>query len=271
MDQPLRHLRALVLDWAGTMVDHGSLAPMGVFVEAFRRFGIELTVDEARGPMGMAKRPHVEALMRLPRVAAQWQARHGRAPGEADVDAVYAVFVPMNVEVAASYADLVPGAAAAFRRWKELGLKVGSSTGYTREIVERILPVAEAQGYRPDCVVCTGDTPAGRPSPHMMYKAFLELDVWPAWACVKVDDTEVGIAEGLAAGAWTVGVSVTGNGFGLSLADTLSLSPDAFAARREAAARRLTAAGAHYVVDGVAGLEPVLWAIEGRLARGERP
>jgi len=42
-------------------------------------------------------------------------------------------------------------------------------------------------------------------------------------------------------------------------------------ARRAAAIDRLNAAGAHYVIDGVADLMPVLFEIEGRLARGERP
>ena len=133
------------------------------------------------------------------------------------------------------------------------------------------MPVAAAQGFAPDCIVCTGDTPDGRPTPLMMYRAFLELAVWPAWACVKVDDTEVGIAEGLNAGCWTVGVALTGNVFGLSLADTQALPAAEFAARRAAAIARLEAAGAHYVVDGVADILPAMAAIERRLAIGERP
>ena len=265
------HLRAVVLDWAGTMVDHGSLAPMGVFGEAFARFGVEITIDEARGPMGMAKRPHIATLLVQPRIAAAWRARHGRAPGEADIDAVYQVFVPMNVAVAGRYADVIPGAAQAVAELRRRGLKIGSSTGYTREIMAQVLPVAAAQGYSPDCVVCTGDTPDGRPTPFMLYKAFLELAVWPAWACVKVDDTEVGIAEGRNGGCWTVGVAVTGNLFGLSLADTGALPCAEFASRRAAAAARLDEAGAHYVIDGVAAIVPVIEAIEERLGRGERP
>ena len=271
MAQPFAHLKAAVFDWAGTMVDHGSLAPMGVFVEAFARFGVELTIDEARGPMGMAKRPHIAALMALPRIAAAWRGRHERPPTEADIDAVYEMFVPMNVEVAGRYADVIPGAAAAVDALRACGLKIGSSTGYTREIMAQVTPVAAAQGYVPDCLVCTGDTPDGRPTPFMLYRAFLELGVWPAWDCIKVDDTEVGIEEGRNGGCWTVGVAVTGNVFGLSLADTQALAADAFARRREAAAARLRAAGAHYVIDGVADILPVAEAIDARLGRGERP
>jgi phosphonoacetaldehyde hydrolase len=221
--------------------------------------------------MGMAKRPHIAALMALPRVAAAWRKQHRREPSEADIDAVYEVFVPMNVEVAARYADVIPGAAQAVRTLRERGLKIGSSTGYTREIMDEVTPVAAAQGYEPDCLVCTGDTPDGRPTPFMLYRAFLDLAVWPAWACLKVDDTEVGIAEGLNGGCWTVGVAVTGNAFGLSLADTQALAPEELAARRAAAVKRLNAAGAHYVIDGVADILPVVQAVDERLGRGERP
>lgn len=271
MAQPFAHLKAAVFDWAGTMVDHGSLAPMGVFVEAFARFGVELTIDEARGPMGMAKRPHIAALMALPRIAAAWRGRHGHPPTEADIDAVYEMFVPMNVEVAGRYADVIPGAAAAVDALRACGLKIGSSTGYTREIMAQVTPVAAAQGYVPDCLVCTGDTPDGRPTPFMLYRAFLELGVWPAWDCIKVDDTEVGIAEGLNAGCWTVGVSTTGNLLGLNAADLAALDPAELEARQAEAEARLLACGAHYVIDGVADLMPVVWAVEGHLARGERP
>ena len=266
-----RLLQAVILDWAGTTVDHGSLAPMGAFVEAFSRFGIEVTVAEARGPMGRAKRPHVEMLMRLPRVSEAWRDRHGREPTEADIDAVYDAFVPLNIACVDRYADLIPGTATTVNALRSLGLKIGSSTGYTREIMARILPLAAAQGYAPDALVCTGDTPEGRPTPFMMYRCLLELGVWPAWTCVKVDDTEVGIAEGLNAGAWSVGVAMTGNLVGLTAAELGALPAVERAALRHHAAGRLAAAGAHEVVDSIADLLPALHRIEGRLRRGERP
>lgn len=267
----MQHLKAVIFDWAGTVVDHGSLAPMGAFVETFAEFGVEISIEEARGPMGMAKRPHIAALMALPRVAKAWADSHGRLPGEQDIDAVYAVFVPKNIAVAASHAELIPGVTETARAIRAQGLKIGSTTGYTREIMGEITPAAERQGFAPDSLVCTGDTPDGRPSPFMLYRCFLDLGIWPAWHAVKVDDTEVGIAEGLNGGCWTVGVAVSGNVFGLSLADTRALPAEAFAARRNAAYNRLKAAGAHYIIDSAADLLPILFEIEGRLARGERP
>ena len=264
-------LRAVVFDWAGTVVDHGSLAPMGVFVEAFAEFGVAITIEEARGPMGMAKRPHIAALMAQPRIASAWTKQHGHAPTESDIDAVYDVFVPKNRAVAARFSDVIPGVADVVSALRARGLKIGSTTGYTRDIMAEILPVAAGQGFSPDCLVCTGDTPDGRPTPFMLWKALTELGIYPPWLSVKVDDTEVGIAEGINAGAWTVGVAVTGNVFGHTLAETQALAPDVFRIKRAEAQAKLSAAGAHYVVNGVADLMPVIAAIEGRLRRGERP
>lgn len=121
---------AVIFDWAGTVIDFGSFAPMGAFVEAFRRFGVEVSIEEARAPMGARKRDHVRAMLDQPRIAAEWARVRGHAPTGADVDAVYDVFVPMNETVAPDHAALVPGAREAVERLRGMGLKIGSTTGY---------------------------------------------------------------------------------------------------------------------------------------------
>ena len=264
-------LQAAVFDWAGTTVDFGSLAPMGAFVEVFSAHGVKITIDEARQPMGLAKWDHIRALLDDPAIAARWREAHGAVPGDEEADRVYTDFVPLNARVVADYADLIPGTAETVAELRARGLKIGSTTGYTRDIMANLAPLAADQGYAPDNVVCAGDLVRGRPSPLMMYRTFLDLDIGPPWTAVKVDDTAPGIAEGVAAGSWTVGIAVSGNGFGLSHADTEALSEADVAARRAAAARPLRQAGAHYVIDTIADLLPVIDMIEGRLARGERP
>ena len=264
-------LKAAVFDWAGTVIDHGSQAPMGVFVKTFKQFGVDITVAEARGPMGMAKRDHIKTLMAMPRIAAAWQKAQGAAPDEAAIDRVYEIFVPMNVEAVTDYCTMIEGAVPAINRMRARGMKIGSTTGYTRSIMAKVLPLAAAQGYAPDNLVCGGDLAEARPSAMMMYRTFLDLGVWPAHTVVKVDDTGVGIGEGLNAGCWTVGVAVSGNAFGLNPAETAALTPAEFAQMRAAAYADLRRTGAHYVIDSVADMDAVLDDIEGRLARGERP
>ena len=246
--------KAVVFDWAGTLIDFGSFAPMGVFVKAFETFGIEATIEEARGPMGAPKRDHIQAMMMLPTIAGQWRDTFGTMPGEADIDRVYEVFVPMNEAVVADYATLVPGAKETVDALRGMGMKIGSTTGYTRSIMERVLPVAEAQGLVPDTLVCADDLSEGRPGPLQMYQCFIDLAAYPPSRIIKVDDTEPGIAEGVAAGCVTVGVTLSGNYAGKTVEELAALSEPDRDALRKFAGDKLIAAGADHVIDTVADL-----------------
>ncbi|GGB46969.1 phosphonoacetaldehyde hydrolase [Roseibium aquae] len=254
--------KAVVFDWAGTMIDFGSFAPMGVFVKAFERFGVTATIEQARGPMGKPKWDHIRAMMDDPDIASQWQARHGNLPTDDDVDKVYEVFVPMNEEVVADFADLVPGAADVVAHLRAKGLKIGSTTGYTRSIMERVLPVAKEQGYEPDNLVCADDLPEGRPGPLGMYQCFVDLVVYPPSAVIKVDDTEPGIAEGVAAGCVTVGLALSGNFAGKTPEQLAELSEFERETLRQNATRHLKAAGADHVIDTVADLPALIEQLE---------
>jgi phosphonoacetaldehyde hydrolase len=125
-------------------------------------------------------------------------------------------------------------------------------------MMEPVLKSAAAQGYVPDHVVCSGETPHGRPSPLMIYKACVDLAVWPLSRVVKVDDSEAGVAEGRAAGCLTVGVTASGNGVGLSAAALAALPADERELRIAAAEKNLRAAGADIVIETVASLVPAL-------------
>lgn len=265
------HLQAVVFDWAGTIVDHGSLAPAIVFQEIFRRRGVEITIQEARGPMGRGKRDHIAEVAAAPRVAEAWAAAHGAAPTEADIDALYAEFLPLQKTTLGKYSNAIPGVADTISRLRERGLRIGSTTGYTRELMDVVAPAAAEQGVAPDTIVCSDEVTAGRPAPFMLQRAAERLQAYPAWRIVKVDDTGPGIQAARAAGAWAVGVSRTGNGVGLSVAAFEALSDDEQCEAVVRAAETLHQAGAQFVIQSVADIESVLDDIEARLARGEHP
>ncbi len=267
----LHALKAVVFDWAGTMIDFGCRAPVVALRRGFAEAGVEITEAEARLDMGKAKRDHIRALLALPRVADAWRRVHGEAADEIDVARLHDAVEPMMRAAAKDCARLIPGAADLAARLGAAGVKVGSSTGYTRAMMADILPLAAQQGYTPAVVVCAGETPEGRPSPLMMWKALVELGAWPAGACVKVDDAVVGIGEGLAAGAWTVGLSASGNGVGLSLEQLGTLPGPEREQRVERSAQALREAGAQYVIETVAQLGPVLEEIGARIEAGETP
>jgi phosphonoacetaldehyde hydrolase len=266
-----RAIKAVVFDWAGTMVDFGCLAPVEALISAYAAEGVALDAATARADMGRAKRDHVRSLMATPVVAEAWAAAKGAAPSEADGERLFAALEPMMVRAAATFSTMIPGAARLAAELAASGVKIGSCTGYTRTMMEAVLPRAADQGYLPATVVCAGETPSGRPSPLMLWQALVNLDAWPAGACVKVDHAEVGIGEGRAAGCWTIGVAASGNGVGLGLDDYQALPQEARQARVAAAAVSLTAAGADFVVDTVADVRPALAEIEARIAAGRGP
>jgi phosphonoacetaldehyde hydrolase len=253
------------------MVDFGCQAPVQALLDVFAARGVALSAEEARRDMGRAKRDHVAALLAYESVATAWAKATGAPPTKADGDAIYLDLEPRMAKAAARFSDLVPGAAGTAAALRARGVRIGSGTGYTRAMMAEILPRAAAQGYAPEVVVCAGETPSGRPSPLMLWKALIELDAWPAGACVKVDDAEVGIAEGRAAGCWSVGVAASGNGVGLSLAEYEALAESDRRARIDSAGASLRAAGAHVIIDSVADLPTALETIEGWIAAGERP
>lgn len=168
----------------------------------------------------------------------------------------------MNEEVAAKYATLVPGAKAAIDKLRARGMKIGSTTGYTRSIMARVTPVAAEQGYEPDNLVCSDDLKESRPGPLGMYQCMVDLAVYPASTIVKVDDTEPGIGEGVSAGCITVGVTLSGNHVGKTPDELAALSPEEIAPLRDKAAAALKAAGADYTIDTVADLPALLEQID---------
>lgn len=264
-------IQAVLLDWAGTTMDYGCMAPAVVFVEVYKRQGVPIAMEEARAPMGAHKRVHIQRISQLDGVHQRWQEVHGRPPSEGDIDRMFADFVPLQLACLSEYSALIPGTLEAVEAMRARGMKIGSTTGYLRDMMEINLRDAKAQGYEPDSTVCASDVPAGRPYPHMCLQNVINLQVSPVAACVKVDDTVPGVEEGLNAAMWTIGLAVSGNEIGLPLPEVQVLDPAELERRRQRAYTRLSQAGAHYVVDSIAEVMPCLDDIEARIARGERP
>lgn len=268
----LSPLQAVIFDWAGTLVDFGSLAPTQIFVEAFASFGITITLAQARGPMGLSKWDHIHQLLQDESIAAQWQTKFGRAPGNEDVDAIYARFMPMQIAKVGEFSAPIAGAVQTLQWLRANGLKVGSCSGYPREVLKQLLPQAEAAGLKPDYVVAGDELEAGgRPGPYMALANVLALGIGDVRACVKVDDTVPGIEEGLRAGMWTVGLSLSGNEVGYGVQEFAKASKDEVDARVAVAEAKLKNAGAHYVVRSVADLPAVLAQIAAEMRAGKNP
>ena len=266
-------VKALVLDWSGTTADAYVLAPAVVFVDVFKKHGVEISMAEARGPMGLRKDLHIKSLTEVPEIAERWKGVHGTHPGQPEVDAMFADFVPMQLECLREYTTLLPGVAETTQKLQAQGIKIGSSTGFLRAMVDILEEDAKKQGYVPDASVAGDEVEHGaRPKPFMVYKNLDMLDVHPIQSVVKVDDTISGVGEALEAGCWGVGIARYSNYMDIdSFAHEKSLS-DAEIQRRLAFTREtLRKAGSHYVIDTFDELPAVIEDVNARLARGERP
>lgn len=262
-------IQAVVFDWAGTTVDFGSLLPLRALGESMARFGLDVPLETLRRPMGTSKDEHIRAVLADAEVTRRWKRRHGRMWHEGDVKNILQTLETEVRRAAPSSSDPVPGLEKILASLRRRGIRIGSTTGYTRRIMETILPAAESRGYAPDCVVCSDEVRAGRPAPWMMFRNAEILGVSRMSRTIKAGDTAADMGEGINAGAWAVGV--------VDSSSLLSLSPEEFNAlshreketRRRTARKKLFEAGAHYAVNDLSELPGVIEDIELRLELAE--
>ncbi len=266
-------VKGLILDWSGTTADAYVIAPAITFVEAFAKHGVEISLPEARGPMGLRKDLHIAELLNDPAIRDRWRVVHHAEPSQSDVDTIYADFVPMQLQCLGRYTQLLPGVAEVTQQLQKSGIKIGTSTGFVRSMVDILADDAAKQGYRPDVTVAGDEVVNGvRPKPFMIYRNLDLLDVHPIQSVIKVDDTVSGVEEGLEAGCWTVGIAGYSNYLNInSLEERESMSDEEYA-RRLAHARQLhERGGAHYVINEFSELMDVIDDVNLQLARGEKP
>jgi len=264
-------VQAVVLDWAGTAVDYGSVGPVAVFVEVFANRGVDVSWAEARRPMGLMKRDHIVSMCQDPDVLAKWLAAKGAHPAEEDIDAMYVQTEKLMVACIAKHSDPIPGLLDAIAVLRDMGVKIGSCTGYTGPMMDVLVPEAAKKGYKPDSIVCSTDVPRGRPYPYMCYKTAINLEVYPMEAMVKIGDSISDVQEGLNAGMWTIGLTKSGNEMGLTLDEIAALPKEEVERRIADNAARFKAAGAHYTAESIAECPAIIREINERLADGETP
>jgi phosphonoacetaldehyde hydrolase len=258
-------IRAVMLDWAGTTVDHGSIAPVLALKTLFAKHGITLSMEDARRDMGLLKRDHIRAILALPNISSEWHTLFGREPGTEEVTRLFEEFGPLQMDIITQHSRLIEGVADVVRSWQNRGLLIGSTTGYTREMLNPVLAQAAASGYRPDASVCPDEVGAGRPAPWMLARNAQLLNVYPPSSCVKIGDTISDIEEGRNAGMWTIGLTRTGNMIGLDAVSLDKLPTAKKEALLKKAASEMLDAGADFVAEDLSACDPLLTQIQTKL------
>ncbi len=260
-------IKLVVFDWAGTTVDYGSSAPMVVFDEVFSDAGIKLTRNEINGPMGMEKKAHIRSLLSLETSTKQWKEKYGRAWNDEDVENLYQHFESRLADVVAEYSVPINGVVETVAKLREMDIKIGSTTGYTSEMMKNVIPSAKKSGYNPDCVVTPDITGMGRPSPFMLYECMRKTKVYPTKAVVKVGDTITDILEGKNAGAWSIGILTASNLLGLSEDEYNTIDSYELERHKNEATKKYLDAGADMVIDSIRELPEAIEEINSKIMK----
>ncbi len=254
----MNKIECVIMDWAGTAVAYGCFAPVAAFLKAFAEKGLTVTMEEARGPMGMTKIDHIRELFKLPSVTEQFKQNYNRNWTEEDVVSIYKEFEKHLFASLEEYTTPIPGVIEVIEKLKRDGIKIGSTTGYTTAMMDIVLPGAAAHGYTTDNCVTSNNLPAGRPQPYMIYQNMIDLAIPSVQSVIKYGDTIADIKEGVNAGVWTVGVILGSNEMGLTQEETGKLPAEELNRRMAAVRKRMYMAGAHYVVNTIAELPEII-------------
>ena len=259
----MKKIEAVIFDWAGTTVDYGCFAPVQAFIEAFKEFGIEPTVAEVREPMGMLKWDHIHTMMQMPRITEEWKRVHGRMWDTKDVDAIYERSEKAIFKILHNFSKPKPFVLEAIEQLRAKGIKIGSTTGYTDEMMSYVVPAAKEQGYDPDAWFSPNSVNnMGRPYPYMVYKNMEALKVSSVDAVVKVGDTVADIKEGKSAGIISIGIVEGSSIMGLSEEEYEQLSD----VEKEDNIRRVhkvyEGCGADYIIMNMSELPALIESME---------
>ncbi len=265
----MKRIECVIMDWAGTAIDYGCFAPVSAFVESFRAIGINITAQEARKPMGLTKIDHIRALFDMERIGNAFKQKYGRAYNEEDVRARYDEFQRLLFATLREYTGPISNVIETIDKLRKQDIKIGSTTGYTKEMMDVVIPAAAEKGYSPDNCVTSDNLPAGRPYPYMIYKNMCDLAVPSRLSVVKYGDTIADIKEGLNAGVWSVGVILGSNEMGLTEDEVQSMPQDELKKRMWKVRKRMYAAGAHYVIDSIDELPDLIECINARINSNE--
>lgn len=250
----MNKITCVIMDWAGTAIDYGCFAPLNAFLRIFEEKKIEISYRQAREPMGLLKIDHIKAILNMPEVKQQFQTLYKRDWNEEDVAEMYQSFEKHLFASLRDFTDPIPGVLETIETLRNRGIKIGSTTGYTQQMMDVVRPEAASKGYTVDNLVTPDSLPAGRPAPYMIYRNMIDLAVPSVDQVVKIGDTIADIREGVNAKVHTLGVIVGSNEMGLTESEFNLLTVEQKDSLMGEVRARMLKAGAHAVLETISEL-----------------
>lgn len=259
----MSRIEAVIFDWAGTTVDYGCFAPVQAFKDAFNEYGLAVTNDQIREPMGMLKIDHIKTMLEMKSINDAFVNKYNRNFNEEDINKIYQLFETSLMTGIVKHTDIKPHVIETIAKLREMKIKIGSTTGYTDTMMEPVLKSAQKQGYQPDCWYSPDATNhIGRPYPYMIFKNMQALNISSVKNVIKVGDTVSDIQEGVNAGVIVVGVIEGSSLLGLNKEEFSNLSEKERYRAIERVKEAYLDAGADYVINNLSELIGIINEVE---------
>lgn len=266
----MKNIKGIILDWAGTTIDYGSLTPIYAIRSAFKQFDIVLETEIIRKYMGLHKLIHIQSMLNEEIVKNQWEDQTNMSLTELSEDIFSKLLITTNEE-ALKRSNPIAGVVDFMYTMRDKGIIFGSTTGYTREMMNIIVPIVTELGVSFDSIVTPDEVPAGRPFPWMVYKNAIAMNTFPFWQMIKIGDTIADIQEGINAGMWVIALTKCGNEVGFSAEEIETVADDIIMDKIKAAETKFMNEGAHYVANSIAETYEILEEINEKIGYGILP
>jgi len=158
--------------------------------------------------MGLNKIDHIDKICNKPIVIKDWYKKYNRIINDEDKEDLYNKFLKIQKRETIENMKIIPETYDVIKKLKERNIKIGSTTGFDKEQMERVKSILKSNGIELDSYVSSTclDKP-GRPFSYMIHENMNRLNISSPKNVIKLDDTNSGIREGINAGCWTIGVS----------------------------------------------------------------
>ena len=201
-------IRLAIFDLGGTLVDKYSMTPMLAFKRTFEKYKIHLKPKDIYRDMGIEKSEHISKILDFDNSKAIWNERYNRSPNSQDVSKLFKEFRDHQRTLVKNHMTILPETQPVIKELRRSGVKIAVNTGFDQDTMIAVLEKLNRYGIYPDASLSSTCMPIpGRPDPSMIYELMKRCDVQDPKEVVKIDDTPVGIKEGINARCHTIGVA----------------------------------------------------------------
>ena len=193
----IKNIRGVIFDLAGTLIDNGCLAPVHAMTTAFAKQGLLVSDEIIRADMGLPKRAHIKAILAKPGILGQWECIFNNPPRTVDIDRIYTSTNQELKRIVGKYSEPTPYAVELLHYLQANGIRIGITTGYSRDIVNSLSGQIHKAGIIYNNLVCADEVKNPRPKAGMITKILDDWEIYNFSLCqfIKIGDTIADIQE----------------------------------------------------------------------------